>query len=471
MSESPLLTTRFEIVARHRPISLLSAAAPIVEVGQEPTPSPQVAPYAALVADVDPTAFRAELTLASGGTRLTGLYDATSGRVGLRVEDAGAVGEPTEHRSRRWGRAEAPDQLALTLTGPHLTVFTGRGRGDECDEWTARGRVDLRDHIDVRDEVFSAALTTSATGVTSARCGGFGQLGLRDVRFVTDQGGTPIREDGDWLLTATNAGPGFFDAAHTGVWRLSGDLQRLTHTADLFFRRPDRPGVFGDHATHLVRNDTGWLVATSTWGDFDLSTPAARKQATVGVTLAETDANLLGGTHVLDTRSLALPSDGLKSVAVWDPHLVHDGQQWLVGFVSARKFFRFHPALATGPDLGSLTLHSASADRRATEGTTLVPPAGENEGWLVLASDGRDGRRGERKAYPVFDLGMHQVGALEAAYPTNLPWPTVGRANDGDGDEWLMVGFDGTPAGGSLLGYGTHGDLIIQRGAGRRVSR
>ncbi len=420
---------------------------------------PQVAPYAALLVEVDPTSRRAELTLASGGTRLTGWYDATSGRVGLRVEEASGSAEPSEHTSRRWSRTRPPDRLALTLTGSHLTIFTG-----QQDEWTARGRVDLRDRIDVRDEDFSAALTATATGVTTARCGAFGQLGLRDIRFVTDVGGTPIREDGDWLLTATNAGPGFFDAAHTGVWRLSADLRRLSHTADLFFRRPDRPGVFADHATHLVRTDAGWLVATSTWGDFDLSTPAARRQATVGVTLVETDADLLGGTHVLNTRPLTLPTDGLKSVAVWDPHLVNDGQQWLVGFVSARKFFRFHPALAAGRDLDSLTLVAASADRRATEGTTLVPPGNDGEGWLVLASDGRDGRRGERKNYPVFDLAMCQVGELDAAYPSNLPWPSVARDANDDGDGWLMVGFDGTSAGGALLGYGTHGDVIVQRG-------
>ena len=43
----------------------------------------------------------------------------------------------------------------------------------------------------------------------------------------------------------------------------------------------------------------------------------------------------------------------------------------------------------------------------------------------MLASDGRDGRRGQRARYPMFDLAMAEVGELAAAYPTNLPWPTL----------------------------------------------
>src|SRR3546814_766383 len=111
---------------------------------------------------------------------------------------------------------------------------------------------------------------------------------------------------------------------------------------DLCFQRPDAPGGYGDHATHLVRDGDGWLVATSTWGDFD----QRKAGATVRITLAETSADLLTGRHLLETRELPVPTDGLSSVGVWDPHLVQTGEEWLVGFVSARKFFDFHPAYA-----------------------------------------------------------------------------------------------------------------------------
>ena len=69
-------------------------------------------------------------------------------------------------------------------------------------------------------------------------------------------------------------------------------------------------------------------TATDGWsppapGATSTATPAGR-DATVAVTLAESDADLLTGRHVLDTRPLRLPTDGLRSVGVWDPHLVRD---------------------------------------------------------------------------------------------------------------------------------------------------
>jgi hypothetical protein len=77
----------------------------------------------------------------------------------------------------------------------------------------------------------------------------------------------------------------------------------------------------------------------------------------------------------------------------------------------------------------------------------------------VVASDGRHNKRGHRAAYPVFDLDLHQVGALEAPYPTNLPWPTLVPTPQG----MLLIGFDGTPTAGRLPGYGTHGAVVIAR--------
>ena len=446
---------RFEIVGRRRPVDLVSPGSVLVDepvthaASEHETPHP--APYAAVCRTLDgPLDGKVCLDLASGDVRLTGWYDGARGGTGLVVETGGVA---TTHRSRRAGRVTGPvDAVALTLTGTHLTVLT---RGDGA--WTARARVDLQGRVDTRDEAWLGSLRTGqgCEGVAPVpgrlTAGGFGQLGLRDVRLVTHEDGRPVREGDGLLLTATSAGPGFFDTAHTSVWSLAADLE-LTHRADLFFRRPDRPGVFGDHATHLVRGDGRWLVATSTWGDFDRRRPGA----TVAVTLASSEDDLLTGRHVLDTRPLVLPTTGMRSVGVWDPHLVRIDGAWHVGFVNASKFFRFHPALAAGPDLDALELCGAASDRTATEGTTLVELDGR---WRVLASDGREGRSGQRRGYPVFDLGLAEVGALDAPYPTNIPWPTLVR----EGDGWLMVGFNGRPYGGSLVGYGSHGDVVLLR--------
>jgi hypothetical protein len=433
---------RFEIVARHRPVAL---------VGQRDA-FPLIAPFAALEADLTSPDDPAELALeAADGCRLT--VRLGGGRVSLAVVAGGR-----EHvvRSRRHGRVRDADRLGLTLTGRHLSVLTYAD-----DAWTLRGRVDLADlpgTPDPTDTGWLASVRPDATGaVAGVIAGGFGQLGLRDVRVVSHADGSPYREGDEVLLTATSAGPGFFGTAHTSVWALGAD-NAVTHRADLFFGRPDRPGVHGDHATHLLRDGGRWLVATSTWSDF----PADRSKragSRVSITLAESDADLTRGRHLLPTRALELPTDG-PSVGVWDPHLARDDDgSWLVGYVSARKFFDFHPVLATGPTLEALTLRAAAGDRTATEGTTLARLGGT---WRVLASDGRDNPKAVAARFPVLDLDLRELGTVDAPYPTNIPWPTLVAPDPAvAGDRWRLVTFNGRPSGGALAGYGTHGDLVV----------
>jgi hypothetical protein len=454
---------RFEVVARRRPVAVtgvVDVARQYDGASSDRAPTPRPAPYAAVEVDLRPeesAAVDLELAGADGTLLRAGLAGlADGGRVTLSVSQ----GPPAPHdvrRSRRHGRTERPpDRFALTLTGAQLTALTHEG-----GRWVARGRVDLRDSVDPRDPAWLDGLMSgwSATGSDRAvegwRAGGFGQLGLRDLRVVSHADGTPYRTGDGVLLTATSAGPGFFDTAHTSVWTLDESTLELTHRSDLYFERPDRPGVYGDHATHLLRDGDRWLAVTSTWGDFDRRSRHGKPY--VDVTRAESADDLTTGAHRLATEPQPLPTDGLRSVGVWDPHLAHDGDEWLVGFVSARRYFHFHPALAAGPDLDRLTLRGAATGRRATEGTTLVRSGGD---WRVLASDGRDSRRGTRRRYPVFDTDLRETGALDAPYPSNLPWPTVVPQPDGS---WLLVAFDGTPYGGELPGYGTHGDVVVMR--------
>ncbi|WP_322920294.1 hypothetical protein [Nocardioides renjunii] len=435
---------RFEVVRRLRPVDLVAPGAVQVEVATAGTvPMPVVAPYVGATTS----------SPAGPALHLAGHRFAASVRDGSVVLDVADGRTSRELRSRRCHRTVGSSATGLTLTGTHVTAWVREG-----SSWVARARHDLREVLDTRDEAALADLRVELPeggGVA----GRFGQLGLRDVRFVTTEDGRPLRDGRALWLTATSAGPGFFDTAHTSVWRLEG--LEATHTADLFFRRPDRPGVFGDHATHLVRSGGSWLVATSTWGDFEKPASRAGRRTPAGlrVTLAESDADLLHGAHVLDTRELPLPTDGLRSIATWDPHLVRRDGEWLVGFVSARRFFDFHPALASGPSLDDLRLRGAATDRRSTEGTTLVEVDGRT---VVLASDGRDSRRAHRGRFPVLDLAMADVDLLDAPYPTNLPWPSIAQVDDG----WLMATFDGTPRGGRILGYGTHGDLVLMRAKG-----
>lgn len=429
----PDLLPTFEPWARLRPVGLTR---PEVALG--------LAPYASVESALRDRG--GEVSLTSGRTRLAAAWDGAT--VTLMTSYDGAT---TRHAGPVV--APRPDALALTLTGPVVTAWTRQdGR------WTARHAVDLTTTgggpgaPDVHDADWLADLR--ADGDVA---GGFGQVGLRDLRVVTHADGTPYRERdgasvGPVLLTATSAGPGHFRTGHASVWALDPTTPTLTHRGDLFFGRPDRPGVYGDHAVHLVRDDDQgrWLVATSTWGDFDLARPV------VGTTLATSTADLLHGSHVLATAPLRLPTDGFRSVGTWDPHLVRTDDGWLVTYVSARRFFRFHPVVAAGPTLDALEVRAAATRRRACEGPTLARLHGR---WTVLASEGRDGRRGQRASYPVLDLDLLETGRLDAHYPSNIPWPTLVE-HDG---ELLLVGFDATSYGGPVPGYGTHGDVVLQR--------
>ena len=426
---------RFEIVHRTRPVDLVRPGSEL----EDP-----VAPYVAVTAELRGSG-RASVSLAGAGTELT----ATFGNDGLALQvTTGAT--TTTHRSRRFGKPEDEvGALALSLTATHVVGYTREG-----DRWRVRGRFDLHERFDPHDEVWLKGLAaTSAGAAENVRSGSFGQLGLRDLRLVTNGDGTPYREDSGYLLSATSAGPGAFATGHASVWAFDPVTFGLAHRADLFFRRPDRPGVYGDHACHLVRDENRWLVAASTWGDFD----KARDEHGVTATIAETTVDITRGTHVLDTRPLVLPTDGLASVGVWDPHLVRTDEGWLVGYVSARKYFRFHPVVAEGPDLDSLRLRSAATNRRATEGTTLARIDGQ---WRLLASDGRDGRRGQNTRFPIFDLDLRELDTLDAPYPSNIPWPTL-LEHDGRS---LIIAFDGAKYGGRLVGYGSHGDVVILAG-------
>ncbi len=451
---------RFEVIDRLRPVNVLAPGQIRTDRSwshpapdSDWSPGAAVAPYVALELELAQGEVDGRISFGwsgADGSRLLGWYDGRRRLLGIDLVTSD--GTSSSHRSRRFGRLDgesAAPTLALTLTGTHLTVLTAH-RGI----WSARARVDLSDTQDTHGEGFLDGLEVgfdwrptadAASPVRRLRAGGFGQLGLRDLHVATQADGEIVRHQGRIVLTATHAGPGFFDTGHTGVWTFDPETVHLEHVADLFFRRPDRHGVFGDHATHLVRDGDQWLVATSTWGDFD--------RTSVSITLARTDADVLHGQHVLDTSEMKVPSTG---VGVWDPHLTRIDGVWHVAYVSAQKFFAFHPALCRGRSLEELHAVAEDRTRRATEGTVLVALDGE---WRLLASDGPDNPRGRRERYPVYDLDMTEIGELDAPYPTNIPWPMVVP----HGDAWLMLTFDGTRYGGGILGYGTHGDVVVMR--------
>lgn len=423
------------MVARRRPIEIVAPGTRLDDLGG--------APYAAVEADLDPAVSTTHLGLGDGRVGLDLHWDGR--RVALGVEVDGAT---RLVRSRRHGRTRTPTALALSLTGRRVCAFSREG-----GEWVARAMIDL-------DPDLAHGLGPLVTRGDVDRAGHAGQLGLRDVRAVSHPGGRAVLDDaGRVLLTATSAGPGAFASAHASVWSLDPETYDLEHRADLFFRRPSADGAtrtYGDHAIHLLRHEHEWLVATSTWGDFDLAT-----HPHVGMGLGRSSADLLHGTHVFDTEPLVVaPGETTPpSVGTWDPHLLRRDGQWWLAHVSARRFFSFHPVLAAGPSLDDLHLRGSAGERRACEGSTLADVGGR---LVLMASEGADGARRQRRTYPVLDVAdpaLGEIARLDAVYTDNIAWPTLVRL----ADRCLLIGFDGRPAGGRLPGYGSHGALVVQR--------
>ncbi len=404
------------------------------------------APFAAVEAEVDPSAPGVTLTLGSGEVLFTGSYDAARRRIHLEVHRRA---ETHRIRSRRHGRLRTPPAaLALTLTGRWLTAWS---RDTADAPWTARCKALVTDLVEVRDPAFLATLEVSEPrGALTWRAGTFGQVGLRDLHVVTHADGSAYVRGGRHYVTVTQAGPGFADTAQTGVWSWDAGTDDLRPEALLWWRRDGL--VHGDHAVHLVRDDDVWRVLASTWGDFD--------RTRVAITQTTTSVDLLTGEHVLETAEVDLPRPAGRHKGVWDPHLVRVDGTWHLSWVAARSFFDFRPALgrATTPT-GPWELVGVVEDRTATEGGVIVET---DEGWRLLASDGADNARGLRRRYPAFDLQLREVGALDAPYATNIPWPSVVRLHAVP-SEWAMLTFDGTEYGGPLPGYGTHGDVLVLR--------
>jgi hypothetical protein len=248
----------------------------------------------------------------------------------------------------------------------------------------------------------------------------------------------------------------FFQAAHWGVWTLDLDEpRRVEQVATVFFERDGF--VLGDHAGQIVADerDGGFHVAASSWGDF-----AFRG---VHVRYCRTFDDILSGAHVLKSAKMALPTD----FSAWDPSMVRIGDRWYVGFVESpyqdpTRGFSFHPALArsdSGASLNQLSKIGADLSRAQTEGVILQKVGGR---WYLLASDGAERR------YRVYDLSMNLLGYLRAPYGSNIPHPQVVPISDQGQTTYLLISFDGTQYHEGLLGYGTHGDLIIMRAAQMR---
>lgn len=420
----------FHIRHQFRPFDLIApgfvqydapARAGAVATGVRP-----VAPFCAVVV-------RASGAVAAGlvgdGTSVLGRY--ADGAVTIEVTVGGATTVV----------ASAPADLADTGFAVVVNENAVTVLADTGDGWQPllTNRDGVRALVDLRDPRVLRGLSYGYDGaVGRVRAGYFGQAGVRDPHVVQYADGQPFIRDGKLYLTLTNGGLGFFQQAHWGVWTL--DLEnptRLTQVAQLFFARDGV--VLGDHAGQIVVDGNEFVLAMSSWGDFDF--------AGVHIRYVRTRADVLSGVHVLPTTPMSLPTD----VSSWDPAMTRIDGKWHVAFVESpaqSPAFVFHPALARGRSLESLSLVGADLTLDQTEGTIIQRLQGK---WYVLTSDG------DARVYRKYDLSMRPQGTLDAPYGTNIPHPMVFRYRN----RYWMVTFNGTQYAEPVLGYGTHGDFIV----------
>jgi hypothetical protein len=350
-------------------------------------------------------------------------------------------------------------RYAFTVNENYVTALVARGV-----DWVPVVQHRITDLLDLRNPAvlrqyrygFGAGGAGTTVTIEDVRAGYFGQAGIRDLHVISHSDGRPYIRNGKLYLTATQAGLSFFQAAHWGVWTLDLDEPyQVEPVAALFFERDGL--VLGDHAGQIVADDHDgcFHVAVSSWGDFAFKGMHVR--------YCRTFNNILSGVHVLKSARMSLPTD----VSAWDPSMVRIGGRWYVGFVESpyqdpTRGFNFHPALARsdrGGSLNRLSKVGADLSRDQTEGTILQKVGGR---WYLLASDGVD------RQYRVYDLSMKLLGFLKAPYGSNIPHPQVIPISDQGQTTYLLITFEGTQYHEELLGYGTHGDLIVMRAAQTR---
>ena len=445
----------FRVAERFRPFELIAPGFELVDqaagpsAGMTRTQQSPVAPFAAVeleVTRISTTGVLAGLATADD-EHVAVAYDSSRSRMSIEVR---VDGRTRVVRTKRI-KLQSPFRLGFVLCENQVT-----GLADSGDGWvpvlTMRDRVaallDLREPATLARYTFAYGPRSAGDGLElgSVRAGAFGYAGLRDPHLVQHPDGTPVVRDGLAYLTFTCAGMGFFQQAHWGVFTLDlADPTDLRQVSQLYFSRDGL--VLGDHAGQLiVDEDTGQsFLGVSSWGDFDYSG--------VHVRHASSTEDLLSGVHVLETEQLELPT----SVGTWDPSFTRIDERWHVAFVESpsQDPFDFHPALAIGAAGGAydkgLELVGIDDTVLECEGPIIAQLDGD---WRVLASS-LDARE-----YPVYDLKMERVGVLDAPYLTNIPHPQIVDLPDAG---HLMVTFDGTAYGMRVLGYGTHGDVVVMR--------
>jgi hypothetical protein len=447
----------------------------------------QEAPFSTVIVDV--------ASLPEEGTIYAGLYredetefvhayyDSDTNTVGFEVRVNGqtyrtdgsegplSMGRPAEPEQRLF---EEPFRFAFVANENRVIALVSSASDlggwrpiiERDISFETNGQMDLRDQSRLEPSLtalkngFGARSEQGNTILFDrVRAGYFGEAGVRDPHVVQYADGAPYIKDNKLYFTQTNAGLGFFEKAHWGVWTLDlDDYTKIEQVGNIFWRNADDPivppnKVLGHHAGQIIRDEefedgTGrWILVASTWGDFgpqggdnglggspqDPRPPGPFGLITypdedgyeppVDIVYAEElptsgglplSTNILRGVHVLEGKKHPVNAVPFPTEGKWDPGLTRINGRWYMPYVIALDLFsNFQPALARSPVGGDHTdaveFVGADWEKRATEGSIIQKLGGE---WRMFASCGDD-------EFPEFQ-GRYPIYFLEAANP-NAP--------------------------------------------------
>ena len=498
----------------------------------------QEAPFSTVIVDV---ASQPDGTVYAGLYRdeleyVHAYYDRDTQTVGLEARVGGAdyvLGETQQFEQRLF---EAPFRFAFVANESRVIALVSSP--SDLGNWRPIIERDLffetRDAVggplDLRDETrlepsptalrngFGARSTEgSSILIDRVRAGYFGEAGIRDPHVVQYADGSPYIKDNKLYFTFTNAGLGFFEKAHFGVWALDlSDYSRIEQVGNIFWRNVDSPSVpptkvLGHHAGQIVRDEEGarWILLASSWGDFgpqggdrgnfgtvtypdgmDPDGPTPPYEPPVDILYDEQplSLNILRGVHVVEGKRHPVNDTPFPTEGKWDPGLTRINGVWYLPYVIALDLFSdFQPALAKSPPgadhLAATEFVGADWGKRATEGPIIQKLGGE---WRMFASCGDDEPAQFQGRYPIYFLeaanpeaneedrqaaedGMGQRlafdGYLDAPHPTNIPHPMIvpltTRSGGRTRTKYIMITFNGDQYYIERLGYGTHGDFYV----------
>src|ERR671916_2955895 len=404
-------------------------------------------------------------------------YDSDSKTVGFEVRVNGqtyrtdgsegplSMGQPAEPEQRLF---EEPFRFAFVANENRVIALVSSA--SDLGGWRpiierdiffeTNGQMDLRDQTRLepsptalRNGFGARSETGNAIVFDRVRGGYFGEAGVRDPHVVQYADGAPYIKDNKLYFTQTNAGLGFFEKAHWGVWTLDlDDYTKIEQVGNIFWRNADSPSVpsnkvLGHHAGQIIRDEaeSRWILIASSWGDFgpqggdrgnfgaetypdaypsgeyrEQDQPrdpnAPRREPPPAVVYEEPvdiiyderplTEDILRGVRILEGKKHPINDIPFPTEGKWDPGLTRIDGVWYLSYVIALDLFSdFQPALARSPfggdHLAAVEFVGADWEKRATEGPIIQKLGGR---WRLFASRGGDEPPEFQNRYPIYFL-------------------------------------------------------------------